>query len=424
MESNATARHGSHKPAFRFIFIGTLMSAISFSIVIPILPNLVVELSGGNYATAATWMMLFPSAWGIAQIVSAPILGGLSDRYGRRAVLLISSFGLGIDYAFMAILPNLWMLLLARMVSGATAASFSTAHAYVADITDQGSRAAIFGKLASAISIGFMVGPVFGGWLGDIHLRLPYVAASAVTLANFVYGYFVLPESLPPERRATRINVKSPFNAAGLKMLLGRRDLRSLSSINFLYGLSNVLWGSVWVLFCTHRFGWSPVGMGIATAAAGVAGIVVQTWAVGRIVQRVGEKRTLELGAAAAALSLAYIAFCPNTAWYALSVVPAAFSLLVGPGLQGLISTAAGTQQGAIRGGMQALNGIATVFGPILYGAVFAWSVSVDSRYDLTGAAVLLSSFCMVIAFFVARGFRRHDAQGVDATEMAEVEAT
>lgn len=411
---HALGGNARYRPAFRFIFISTLMSAISFSIVIPILPNLVVELSGGDYAVAATWMMLFTSAWGVAQIVSAPILGGISDRHGRRSVLLLSSLGLGIDYAFMAMFPSLWMLLLARIVSGATAASFSTAHAYVADITDQQSRAAVFGKLAAATSVGFMVGPVLGGLLGEIDLRLPYVAASCATLMNFVYGYFVLPESLPPERRTDRVTVRSPFNAAGVKLLLGRRDLRSLSSVSFLYALSNMLWGSVWVLFCTHRFGWSPIGMGIATAAAGVVGVMVQTWAVGRIVNRVGEKRTLEIGAAAAALSLAYIAFCPNTWWYALSVVPAAFSLLVGPGLQGLVSAAAGPQQqGSVRGGMQALNGIATVIGPLLYGGVFAWSVSVDSRFDLTGAAVLLSSFCMVIAFFVARRFAREPAHEV-----------
>lgn len=399
---------GRHKPAFRFVFLSVLMSAISFSIVIPILPNLVRQLSGGDYATAAMWMMLFPAAWGLAQIVSAPILGGVSDRYGRRPVLLISSLGLGIDYALMAIAPNLWLLLAARIVSGATAASFSTAHAYVADITDRDNRAAFFGKLASAISIGFMVGPVLGGWLGEIDLRLPYVAASAATLLNVAYGWLVLPESLPAERRADRVKIKSPFNAAGIRLLFGRGDLRSLSSISFLYSLSNMLWGSVWVLFCTHRFGWSPVGVGFATAAAGVAGIVVQTWAVGRIVARVGEKKALEIGTAVAALSLFYIAFCPDTWWYALSIAPAAFSLLVGPGLQGLVSSAAKPdEQGAVRGGLQSLGGIATVIGPSLYGGVFAWSVSVESSVDLTGLAVLLSSACMVMAFFIARRFSR-----------------
>lgn len=394
------------RAAFRFMFVSSLMSAISFSIIIPILPNLVRELSGGDYVTAAKWMMALSAVWGLAQIVSAPILGGLSDRYGRRPVLLISSLGLGLDYALMAIAPSLWMLLFVRIISGATAASFSTAHAYVADIADKDSRAAFFGKLASSISIGFMVGPVIGGWLGEIDLRLPYAAASVATLLNFLYGLIVLPESLPVDRRTVKVTVKSPFSAAGLHLLFGRSDLRSLSMVSFLYSLSNMMWSSVWVLFCAHRFGWSPVEQGIATAAAGMAGIVVQTWAVGRIVKRLGEKRTLQLGSAAAAVSLAYIAFCPNTWWYAASIIPAAFSLLVGPGLQGLVSAAAGPQeQGSVRGGIQSLGAFATVIGPILYGAVFSWSAAIDSPVDLTGIAILMSSLFMAIAYVIARRF-------------------
>jgi MFS transporter, DHA1 family, tetracycline resistance protein len=402
------------KPAFRFVFVSALMSATSFSIVLPILPNLVRDLGGGDIAAAAQWMMLFASVWGVAQIVSAPLLGGLSDRYGRRPVLLISSLGLGLDYALMAIAPNLWVLLFARIISGATAASFATAHAYVADITDKENRAEFFGKLASSISIGYLIGPVLGGWLGEIDLRLPYIIASLVTLSNWLYGFFVLPESLPAERRAETLTFKSPFNTAGVRLLFGRRDLRSLSSVSFLYSLSNMLWGSVWVLFCAHRFGWSPLDVGIATFASGAAGIVVQTWAIGRVVRRVGEKRALQIGAAMAAISLAYVAFAPNTWWYAFSVVPAAFSLLVGPGLQGLISSAAGPQeQGAVRGGMQALSGIATVVGPLLYGAIFTWSLTLDAGIDLTGAPVLLSSLCMMLAFFMARRLARHVAEAV-----------
>lgn len=398
-----TAEIPGRAAAFRFIFASALMSAISFSIVIPILPNLVRQVSGGDTAAAAEWMILFASAWGFAQFICAPLLGALSDRYGRRPVLLISTFGLGIDFVFMAFAPTLPLLLIGRIISGATAASFATAHAYVADIVPKADRAAAFGKLASSISIGYLIGPAFGGWLGEIDLRLPYMAAALVTLANWLYGFFVLPESLSPERRASRFEWRSPVKAGGIGLLRSRPRLRRLAGISFLNSLANMLWGSVWVLFCAHRFGWTPLEMGIAILASGVAGVGVQAWGVDRVVKRVGERRTLMIGAAVGAATLAFTAFSPNGWWYVAIIPVAAFSLLLGPGLQGMVSAGVEPdEQGRIQGALQGLNGIATIVGPPIYGLIFAWSLRHSAAWDLSGLALLLSAGFMAGAFLLA----------------------
>ena len=389
--------------AFRFIFATALMSAISFSIVIPILPNLVRQITGGDTANAAEWMMLFASAWGLAQFIFAPLLGALSDRFGRRPVLLISIFGLGADFLFMALAPTLPLLLVGRVISGATAASFSTAHAYVADITAKEARAAAFGRLASSISIGFLIGPALGGWLGEIDLRLPFLAAAAVTLANWLYGFFVLPESLPRERRSARLELRPLLNSGGLNLLRSRPDLARLAGVSFLNTLANMIWGSVWVLFCAHRFGWSPSEMGLAIFASGLAGVGVQAWGVGRVVRAVGERNTLLIGAAVSSAGLAYAGLSPNGWWYLASIPVAAFGLLLGPGLQGMLSASVGAdEQGRMQGGIQGLNGIATIIGPPIYGAAFAWSLRQPSGLDLSGLALLLSAGFMAAAFLLA----------------------
>src|SRR6478752_8459362 len=201
--------------AFRFVFACALMNAISFGIMIPVLPNLIKSLVGGDTATASTWNVVFSVTWGVMQLFCGPILGMLSDRIGRRPVLLISLGGLAIDFLFMALAPNLAWLFVGRVINGMTAASFSTANAYVADVTPPKDRAKAFGWMGSAFSFGFLVGPVFGGFLageymhgvlGDFALRLPFLVAAGLTAINWFYGLLVLPESLTPERRITKFN--------------------------------------------------------------------------------------------------------------------------------------------------------------------------------------------------------------------------
>src|SRR5215470_13788242 len=202
----ALVQAGPRKAAVIFIFITALMDVISIGILIPVLPNLVKQFAGGDTALAAQYTLYFAVTWGLMQFFFGPIIGMLSDRYGRRPVLLLSILGLGVDYLFMALAPTLGWLFVGRVINGITAASFSTANAYVADVTPPQERAKAFGMLGAAFGVGFLVGPGIGGWLGDINLRLPFWAAAALATCNWLYGFFVLPESLPPARRATELN--------------------------------------------------------------------------------------------------------------------------------------------------------------------------------------------------------------------------
>ena len=403
MADRKVGQGSSRQAAFRFIFVAALLNAISFSIVIPITPNLVRELAGGDAAEAAEWMMLFASTWGLAQFLCAPLLGALSDRYGRRPVLLLSLFGLAADFLFMAFAPTLPLLLLARIVSGATSATFATAHAYVADVTPPEERAAAFGKLASSISLGFLIGPAVGGFLGEIDLRLPFLVAAAVTLMNAVYGAVVLPESLPREKRAAHLAPRALLSGEGFRMLRVRPRLARLAGVSFLNDLANTIWGSVWVLFCAHRFGWSPAEMGLQILAAGALGVSVQAWGVGRVVRRFGTRNTLLLGVAISSAALAWAGLSPNGWWFVASMPVAALGLLIGPALQSLLSASVGAdEQGRVQGALQALKGLSTVVGPPIYGLVFAWSLRQTSGVDLAGAAVLVGSGFMAIAFMLA----------------------
>src|SRR5690348_10034026 len=194
------------KAAVIFVFITSLLDVISIGIMVPVLPNLIKQFAGGDTALAAQYTLAFAVTWGLMQFIFSPIVGMLSDRFGRRPVLLVSIFGLGVDYMFMALAPTLSWLFVGRVINGITAASFSTANAYVADVTKPEERAKAFGMLGAAFGVGFLIGPAIGGALGDINLRLPFWAAAALATCNWLYGFFVLPESLPPSRRATELN--------------------------------------------------------------------------------------------------------------------------------------------------------------------------------------------------------------------------
>lgn len=419
-ERGVNGRHGARPPgkgAFAFICISALMSALSFAIIVPVLPELVRELGGGDRATAAEWMMALASAWGVAQLVSSPLLGRLADRHGRRPVLLLSSFGLGIDCLFMAFAPSLALLLVARLISGATAASVPTARAYLADIVPEQHRTAAFGKLASTLGVGFIAGPAIGGLLSEYDLRLPFVIAAAICVANCAFGCCVLPESLPESRRGIAAPRAQSAAIPGGFALLRTSALRDLLAIGFLNSLANMIWGSVWVLFCGHRSGWSPAQMGLQMMAAGALGVLVQAWLVGPLVRRFGERTMLRTGLAVSAASMAYAAFAPNGWWFVASMPVAALGLILAPSLSGLLSRAAGdAQQGSVQGAAQSLHGLATIVGPPLYGTLFAWSLHQQTSTDLVGLAVLLSALFLSAGLVLSarRSPPRTDAHGDD----------
>ena len=389
--------------AFRFIFAAAVINAISFGIMIPVLPNLIKEFTGGDTAAASEWNVVFGAVWGVMQLFCGPILGMMSDRYGRRPILLISIGGLAIDFLFMALAPSLLWLFVGRVINGLTAASFSTANAYVADVTPPQKRAKAFGWMGSAFSLGFIVGPVLGGFLGDIDLRLPFFVAAGLTTLNWLYGFFVLPESLTPERRVARFDWKRANPVGSLGFLRSHNDLLGLAGVGFLFQLAHTVLPSIFVLYAGYRYDWTPSMMGMAMMGTGIAGVVVQTMLVGPVVARIGERGALLLGAAAGAAGFLIYGLA-SEGWMYLAGIPVfAFMNFLMPGLQGLMTRRVESSgQGQLQGANQAMQGIASVIGPIIFGTVFAWSVRHDGQLHEPGLAIFLASGMLVGAFLLA----------------------
>ena len=395
-----TSGQSGRRAAFGFIFATALMNAVSFGLIIPVLPNLIKQFTGGDTAQAAEWNVIFAVTWGAMQFVCGPLLGLLSDRVGRRPVLLLSVFGLALDFLIIAVAPNLIWLLVGRVLNGMTAASFSTANAYVADVTPPEGRAKAFGLMGSAFSFGFMVGPAIGGALGDIDLRLPFYVAAGLSLVNGLYGLFVLPESLPPEKRTTRFDLARANPLGSLRLLRSHPDLLGLATIGLLFQLAHTVLPAIFVLYTGYRYGWSPSTMGLTMMATGVAGVVVQMFLVGPVVARIGERGALLLGAAGGAAGFAWYGFAPTGTLYLVGVPIFALVGFLMPGLQGLMTRrVAPHEQGQLQGANQSLQGIASMAGPALFGLTFAWSIRHAASLQAPGLAIYLASALLAAAF-------------------------
>lgn len=411
---------GGRRAAFGFIFALAILNSISFGIMIPILPNLIKQFTGGDTATASEWNVVFAVTWGVMQFVIGPILGMLSDRYGRRPVLLLSLFGLGVDFLFMALAPTLGWLLVGRVLNGMTAASFSTANAYVADITAPQDRARTFGIMGSAFSFGFLIGPVLGGFLGDMSLRLPFFVAAGLTFINFLYGLLVLPESLTVERRAVRFDWTKANPLGSLKLLRSHVDLLGLASVGFLFQLAHTVLPSIFVLYTGYRYHWSPSKMGLAMGVTGILGIIVQMLLVGPVVKRIGEKGALLVGAMFGFLGFAIYGAAPTAFWYLVGMPVFALMGFLQPGLMGLMSRRVGpAEQGQLQGANQSLQGIASVLGPVIFGLTFAWSIHHEATLHQPGLAIWLAALMLLAAFLigltVARPAKAAEAQALDS---------
>ncbi len=378
------------KAAVGFIFATALMDIVSMGIMIPVLPNLVKAFVGGDTARAADYSMVFAITWGLMQFLCSPVQGMLSDRFGRRPVLLLSVFGLGVDYLFMALAPTLAWLFVGRVINGLTSASFSTANAYIADVTEPQNRAKAYGMMGAAFGVGFILGPIVGGWLGSYNLRWPFYLSAALALVNWLYGLFVLPESLPPERRSRSLDWKSANPLGSLTLLASKPGLLMLAAVYFLFQLAHNVFPSIFVLFVGHRFGWGPKEASFMLVATGIGSIIVQAFLVGPVVKRLGERRALLLGLAFEAIAFAIYALASTPLAFYSGVVFGAMSGLIGPGLQGLMTRRVdGTEQGRLQGANSAMVGIAAILGPGLYLSLLAFAVRREATLGLPGLPIL-----------------------------------
>jgi DHA1 family tetracycline resistance protein-like MFS transporter len=343
--------------------------------IIPVLPKLVVAFSGGDTAYGAEMFGLIGAVWALMQFFFSPVQGALSDRFGRRPVILLSNLGLGLDYIIMALAPNLLWLIVGRVGSGIASASVSTAFAYIADVTPPEKRAASFGLIGVAFGVGFVLGPALGGLLGGLDPRLPFWVAAGLSLANACYGLFVLPESLPPERRAP-FSWRRANPLGSLKLLRSYPQLLGLAGVHFLGQLAHVVLATATVLYVSYRYDWDEPTVGLMLAAVGVCSAIVQGGLVGRAVKRFGERRVLLAGLLCGAAGLAIFGLAENGAWFLVGVPVMTLWGLSSPALQGLMTRRVQpSEQGQLQGAASSLQGIANMVGPFLFAKVFALSI-------------------------------------------------
>lgn len=408
------AGHRRRQAALGFVFVCVMLDMVSLGIIVPVLPRLIQDFSG-DAASAARWIGWFAAAWALVQFFASPVLGGLADHFGRRPVLLLSMVGLGLDYVFMALAPNLAWLFVGRMISGVTSATFSTANAYVADVTPPELRAARFGLLSVAFGIGFIFGPVIGGLLGTIDPRLPFWGAAALCLLNTLYGVFVLPESLPADRRA-KFSFKVANPVGSFDLYRSRPALMSLAGVIFLYYLAHQVLQSTWVPYTTYRYGWSPAMTGVSLALVGVGSILVQALVVPRVVARFGERGALAGGLTAAAIGFTIYGATPSGWVFLAFIIPNTLMGLIGPGVQGLMSrTVSATEQGRLQGANMGLMAIASLIGPILFTEVFARAIGSWSAWAPVGAPFYLAAALMTLGLALALGAPKSREQSAAA---------
>jgi DHA1 family tetracycline resistance protein-like MFS transporter len=390
------------RAALIFIFVTVVLDVLSLGVTIPVLPGLIEEFVGGDTATAAKYYGLFGTAWALMQFLFAPVLGGLSDRFGRRSVILLSCIGLGLDYLLMALAPNLTWLFVGRVLSGILAASFATAGAYIADVVPPDKRAAGFGMIGAAWGLGFVLGPALGGVLGSIELRLPFWVAAALTLANALYGVFVLPESLPVERR--RAFVWTRANPLGsLQLLRSQSQLLGFASVLFLYQLAHQVLSSVFVLYTGYRYDWSPRVVGLTLMAVGLLNVVVQGLIVRRLLPRWGEPRMLVLGLICGTLGFVGFALAPESRYFWAVMPVFALMGLFGPALQGLMTRrVTPDRQGELQGANSCLAGIAGMIGPGLFTGLFAWAISDQRSAEIPGLPFIVAGGLMLLGLLIS----------------------
>ncbi len=379
--------------ALAFIFCTVALDVLALGFMIPVLPNIVLGFMAGNTAGAAEIFGLFATVWGLMQFLCSPLLGALSDRYGRRPVLLISCFGLGLDYIFMAIAPSLTLLFIGRVISGISAATISTAFAYIADVTSADGRAKAFGVVGMAFGLGFVLGPAIGGIVGGIDPRLPFWMSAAACLANAAFGWFVLPESLPPERRmAFSWRRANPLGA--LKLLVSHRELTGLAAIDFIVNVAHQVLPSVFVLYAGFRYGWDETTVGLTLAAVGVCSALVSGLLIGPAVNRLGTRNALILGLLFGCLGMVIYALAPTGQWFWLGVPVMALWGVVGPALQDLMSRRVSpSEQGQLQGANNSLRSIAGLIGPAIFSASFAYLLG-----WLPGTPFLLAALLLLLA--------------------------
>jgi DHA1 family tetracycline resistance protein-like MFS transporter len=392
----------SRRAAFVFIFVTILLDMLAFGMVMPVLPRLIESFLNNDTAQAARIYGIFGTAWALMQFLWSPFLGMLSDRFGRRPVVLLSNFGLALDYVLMALAPGLVLLFVGRIVAGICSATISTSFAYLTDITEPEKRAATFGKVGAAFGAGFILGPALGGLLGGIDLRLPFWVAAGMSFANGLYGLLVLPESLPPEKRAPfRWARANPLGS--LKLLRSHRTLARLAFVNFFAQLAHVVLVSVSVLYAGYRYAWNEQQVGLMLAFVGLCAMVVQGGLTGPVVTWLGARNAMLAGLAFGVAAFAVFGYAPTGVWFLAAIVLVSLWGIAGPAMMGIMTHhVSASEQGQLQGANSSVQSIAQLVGPGLFTYTFAHFIGVDAPLTLPGAPFYLAAIFLAMALLLA----------------------
>lgn len=400
------------QPALAFIFVTLVLDILGIGLIIPILPQLIVKFEGGSFTAASHTYGTLAALYSLMQFLFAPVLGSLSDRFGRRPVILCSLLGSGLDYFLLAAAPNLSWFFVGRIIAGITGANFAAATAYIADVSPPEKRAANFGLIGAAFGLGFIAGPALGGLLGNVGLRVPFMVAGGLTLLNWLYGWLVLPESLATANRRPFSWKRS--NPVGALLDLRRHPMAfGLAGSYFLIYVAHQVFPSTWVLYTSYRYHWTVGQTGLSLAIVGLMAAIVQGGLTRVIVRRIGEEKSAIVGLAIGALS--YIGYGLATEGWMIYAILVFGSLggITSPAVQGLISRGVGAnEQGGVQGALSSLTGISGILGPPIAAGLFAHFIGAKSSLQLPGAAFFFSATLVVLALLLAlRSFRRTRAR-------------
>lgn len=393
-----TPAPGARRAALVFVFVTVTIDVLAFGVITPVLPHLIQELVGGSVATASIWSGIFSTVFGLTQFVFSPIQGALSDRHGRRPVILLSCLGLGLDFMLMGFASTLSLLFVGRVISGITAASFSTANAYIADVTPAEKRAGAFGMLGAAFGIGFVVGPAAGSLLSTIDVRAPFWGAAGLATCNFLYGLVVLPESLPKDKRSERFQWSDANPLGALLRLRRYPQVFGLAGTTFLWNVAHYVLPATFVLYADYRYGWGARTVGYVLAGVGVCAAIVQAALAGWVVARIGERLTVALGTMAGAIGFAIYGLAPTGMWFLIGIPVMSFWGLASPATQALMSKQVdASDQGRLQGAVSSLGSLAGIFAPFVFASLFAAFIGPRAGLHLPGISFLVSAALVLV---------------------------
>ncbi len=401
--------------ALTFVFITVLLDMLALGIIVPVLPKLILNFEGNRFASAAIIGGIFGSVWALLQFVVSPILGVLSDRVGRRPVILLSNLGTSLDYVVMALAPTIWWLFVGRVISGITTASIAVASAYVSDVTPPDRRAGAYGMISACFGIGFVVGPAVGGFLGNIDPRLPFWVAAALSMLNFFYGLVILPESLPSSLRS-RFTWRRANPLGAVTLLRRHRELFGLSIVNLIGYVAHEALPTLFVFYTIYRFSWNERTIGLSLALVGVVTIVISAAVITPVVARIGERRALAAGLFFGAAG--FVLFGLQQLWFWIGIPVSCLWMLASASAQAIMTRRVSpTEQGELQGAIGMLRSFGALIGPSLFAGVFAYSVSANHSWKSPSAAWFIGALLLTVAMLLSWWVTTPDDEKVGAID-------